>query len=131
MYNYRRSPVYDYRKNLGIGSANFPTILYRYPSYLGVDILTADGKNMPSTLLGFTNGRSIVIKDGIRCIEDFVLLHEEEHVKDMGASELEVDKRALKRLLAKKVSDKKLENVLKLLEKRWNIKIPEPDVFLQ
>ena len=84
---------------------------------------------MPSTLLGFTNGREIVIRDGIKDIRDFVLLHEEEHVKDMSASEKEVDKRALRRLLSKKCGEQKLEKVLRLLEKRWDIKIPSPDEF--
>ena len=123
--------IYSYKKNFGLGSVDFPTVLYSYPSYLGVDILTASESDMPHSLLGFTNGRSIVIKDGLKDIGDFVLLHEEEHVKDMFASEMEVDKRALKRLISKKVSEEKLENVLRLLEKRWNIKIPEPDAFLQ
>ena len=118
---------YRYKKNFGIGSVDFPAVLYSYPSYLGADILTAS--DMPSTLLGFTNGREIVIRDGIKDIRDFVLLHEEEHVKDMSASEKEVDKRALRRLLSKKCGEQKLEKVLRLLEKRWDIKIPSPDEF--
>lgn len=129
MYSYRRlASNYNYTKNFGFGSVDFPTILYSYPSYLGIDILTASDKDLPHSLLGFTNGRAIVIKEGIKDIKDFVLLHEEEHVKDMSASELEVDKRALRRLISKK-SDK-IEHVLHLLEKRWNIRIPEPDAFL-
>ncbi len=128
-YYARRENNYNYKKNFGFGLADFPIVLYSYPSYLGVDILTASG--LPDSLLGFTNGRSIVIKDGIKDIEDFVILHEEEHVKDMSASELETDKRALKKLVARKVSEERLEEILHLLEKRWKISISEPSTFLQ
>lgn len=131
MYFYNRiASSYSYKKNFGLGSVDFPTILYSYPSYLGIDILTARESDLPHSLLGFTNGRAIVIKEGLKDVEDFVLLHEEEHVKDMSASEVDVDKRALRRLISKKVSDKKMEHVLHLLEKRWKIKIPDPDTFL-
>lgn len=129
-YNYTNAEhTYNYKK-FGSGSIDFPIVIYSYPSYLGVDILTVDSKNMPDSLLGFTNGHDIVIRDGIKEIEDFVLFHEEEHVKDMSASEIEVDKRALKRLISKKAGEKKIANTLRLLEKRWNIKIPSPDDFL-
>jgi len=132
MYSYRKPlTFYTYKKNFGLSSVDFPMILYSYPSYLGVDILTASDSDMPHSLLGFTNGRAIVIKEGLKDVEDFVLLHEEEHVKNMDASELEVDKRALRRLIARNTSDEKLEKILQLLEKRWNIKIPSPDEFLQ
>lgn len=130
MYRYYRDGVIYTYKKFGFGSIDFPTILYSYPSYLGIDILTASDKDMPPSLLGFTNGRSIVIKNGIKDVENFVLLHEEEHVKDMSASEIEVDKRALKRLISKKVDEKKIANVLRLLEKRWDIKIPNPEDFV-
>lgn len=132
MYYYVRniSKIYGYKKNFGLGSVDFPTILYSYPSYLGIDILTANDEDMPASLLGFTNGKVIVVKDSIdKEVSDFVLLHEEEHVKDMSASEMEVDKRALRRLISRK-DEKKIKSALDLLEKRWKIKIPSPNEFL-
>jgi len=130
MYSYRVSDSFSYKKNFGLGAADFTGLLYTYPSYLGVEILTVSKNDMPDSMLGFTDGKKIVIKDGIKNVEDFVLFHEEEHVKDMSASELEVDRRALKRLIAKK-TEKKIDAVLELLEKRWKIKIPSPEEFLK
>ncbi len=122
MYEYaghvnKRNSYHSKRFGSGI-IAGFPPI-YSYPSYLGIDVHTVSRDSMPESLLGFTDGKSIVIKEMEKDVRDFVLLHEEEHVKDMAAGEEETDKRALKRLIAKGADDKKLRKILSLLEKRW------------
>ncbi|MBI4170447.1 MAG: hypothetical protein HY514_02045 [Candidatus Aenigmarchaeota archaeon] len=91
-----------------------------YPSYLGVNIFQADEKYMGKSLLGFTNGNFIVIRKGLnKILRLFVQFHEEEHVKDMSASEKDVDKRALKRLMQRNMPQKELREVKKLLKQRW------------
>src|SRR3989344_1302313 len=113
--NYRKKSLnrYSYR-NFGTGFAN-PSFGIWYPSYLGVDIFFTD---LEENLLGMTNGKRIFVKEGISAVvKDFVLMHEEEHVKDMDATELTIDNRALKRFLSK--HGKINEEVQELLEKRW------------
>ena len=53
-----------------------------YPSYMpGVFMFEAE---LPDGLFGFTNGKAIVRRKGMsNSLKEFVLLHEEEHVKDM------------------------------------------------
>ena len=90
-----------------------------YPSYLGVPITEPF---LGEALLGQTNGRRINITADIDPqIRNFVLMHEEEHVKDMSASEFEIDKRAVQRLIRSKkhVSWVKIKLLLK---SRWQEK---------
>ena len=86
-----------------------------YPSYMpGVFMFEAE---LPDGLFGFTNGKAIVRRKGMsNSLKEFVLLHEEEHVKDMFATEREIDGRALRRFAARhgNITD----DVRKLLEKR-------------
>jgi hypothetical protein len=114
--NYKQNSLsrYNYR-NFGTGFAS-PSFGSWYPSYLGVDIFFAD---LDENLLGMTNGKRILVKEGMsKELKEFVLMHEEEHVKDMDASELEIDNRALKRFLAKHKAISK--EIKELVEKRWN-----------
>ncbi len=87
-----------------------------YPSYLGVPITEP---LLGEHLLGQTNGRRINISSGADPhIKNFVLMHEEEHVKDMSASEWEVDKRAVQRLIRSKKPVSWIKVKL-LLKQRW------------
>lgn len=95
-------------------------MIYSYPSYLGVPIFKQMKGYMPSFVLGMTNGREIKIQNNLpRDVAAFVLLHEEEHVKDMSASEREVDERALRRFVAKNNGITK--NIKKLMRRRHGI----------
>ena len=95
-------------------------MLYSYPSYLGVPIFKQMKGYMPSFVLGMTNGREIKISNNLpKDVADFVLMHEEEHVKNMLATEKEVDERALRRFLAKNGIVTK--NVKKLMRRRHGI----------
>jgi len=124
VYNSSHNPNYGY-KALSTGNGNISSAGFSYPgypSYLGVDIFKMDGNEMPRSVLGFTNGRQIAVRRGLKgLLAEFVLLHEEEHVKDMSAGEKETDRRALRRLLAKRpaLGDNDLKSVKKLLRKRW------------
>ena len=92
-------------------------MIYSYPSYLGVPILKENRRYLPLNVLGMTNGREIKIQNNLpKDIAAFVLFHEEEHVKDMSASEREVDERALRRFLAKNGNITK--NIKKLMRRR-------------
>ena len=114
-YKQKSLNIYSY-KNFGTGFS-IPSFGSWYPSYLGVDIFFTD---LEENLLGMTNGKRILVKEGMnKELRDFVLMHEEEHVKDMSASEMEIDERALKRFFAKHT--KITEEVQELLEKRWGI----------
>src|SRR3989338_6840874 len=115
--NYNKNSLNRYNyKNFGTGFAN-PGFGSWYPSYLGVDIFFTD---LEENLLGMTNGKRILVKEGMpKELRDFVLMHEEEHVKDMSATELEIDERALKRSFAK--HNKITEEVQELLGKRWGL----------
>jgi hypothetical protein len=105
----------NYEKRLGSGDAGIG--FYSYPSYLGINIFTAD---MPSSLLGMTNGRRILLNKDAKEAKEFVIFHEEEHVKDMSASELEVDKRALTRMKKSgRMTQEKEKTIKKLMKKRW------------
>ncbi len=95
-------------------------MLYSYPSYLGVPIIKQAKNYMPSFVLGMTSGKEINISNNLpKDIAEFVLFHEEEHVKDMLATEKEIDERALKRLIAKNGSITK--KVKKLMRRRHGI----------
>lgn len=124
MYNIPSKINYGY-KALSTGNSNISSASFSYPSYpsyLGVSIFKMDDNEMPQSVLGFTNGRQIAVRRGLKgLLAEFVLLHEEEHVKDMSAGEKEVDRRALRRLLAKwpALGDNDLKSVKKLLRKRW------------
>ena len=115
--NYQKISLNRYSyKNFGTGFSN-PGFGSWYPSYLGVDIFFT---NLEENLLGMTNGKRILVKEGMpKELRDFVLMHEEEHVKDMSATELEIDERALKRFFAK--HNKITEEVQELLGKRWEL----------
>lgn len=95
-------------------------MLYSYPSYLGVPISRMSRNYLPGRVLGMTNGREIKISNNLpKDIAEFVLFHEEEHVKDMSATEKEVDERALRRFLAK--NGVVTKNVKKLMRRRHGI----------
>ena len=103
-------------------------MLYTYPSYLGVSMAIEDKRYMPLHVLGMTNGASISMRRGMpRDVADFVTLHEEEHVKDMNASEREVDERALSRFAAK--HGRITRHVARLMEKRHGISDSEEKQF--
>ena len=108
-----------YEKRLGEGTPGH--VIYTYPSSLGIDILTAD---MPASLLGMTNGRRIMLNKDAGELKEFVIFHEEEHVKDMNASELEVDKRALERMkISGKLTPIRERKINELMKKRWGRKL--------
>ncbi len=109
---------YDSYRIKRLGTGNIPMLngYPGYPSYLpGVFEFQT---NLPRNILGMTDGKMIVTRKNLRTLKDFVRFHEEEHVKDMFASELEIDKKALRRLLLKG-SKKDIGKVRKLLRKRW------------
>ncbi|MBI2971592.1 MAG: hypothetical protein HYY37_04220 [Candidatus Aenigmarchaeota archaeon] len=124
MYHFTRYAVvhtdsYSSRRRFGTGDAGGFPALYSYPSYLGIDIVTLSRHEMPDSLLGFTDGRHIAMRESIdRAVREFVLLHEEEHVKDMEADEFTVDLRAFRRLV-QRADRNRLEKVLELLGRRW------------
>lgn len=97
------------------GSWDFSS--FSHVDYLGVPVFSADREEMPSRVLGMTNGRRIVFRKNLpQDMKDFVLMHEEEHVKDMFATEHETDERALRRFAAKHGSVSR--RVRKLMKKR-------------
>lgn len=102
-------------RKFGEGSVSFIFSYPGYPSYLpGVIQHCVSGKYLPKEVLGFTNGKDIVIKKGLSAeVRRFVQLHEEEHVKDMTINERETDMRALARLGSRN------KKVMKLLKRRW------------
>ena len=114
-YNYRiESFNYGYEKKFGSGSA-FAAAGIWYPSYLGIDIFFTQ---LSDSILGMTNGKRILLKENLReDVKDFVLMHEEEHVKDMSLNEMETDTRALRRFFQK--NRKISAEVSALLKKRW------------
>ncbi len=119
---YRKRNIYATYKKFSLSAAAVPSFASYpgYPSYLGVSIFPADEKYMGRNLLGFTNGNFIVVKRGVpKSLRLFVQFHEEEHVKDMWASEKIVDQRALKRLMKINTNKKELKEVRALLRKRW------------
>ncbi|HLD85134.1 MAG TPA: hypothetical protein VI968_01110 [archaeon] len=90
-----------------------------YPSYLGIPITEP---LLRSDLLGQTNGRKINITSDVDPqVKNFVLMHEEEHIKDMNASEWDVDKRAVQRLIRSKKPVSWIKVKL-LLRSRWHEK---------
>lgn len=104
-------------KKMGSGFLGNIPLVAGYPTYLGVDIFEVNNSDMPATLLGLTNGRHIIIKRGLNPeLKEFVRMHEEEHVKDMFATELEIDRHALRRFKAK--SGKIGDEIINLLKKR-------------
>jgi hypothetical protein len=126
MYNYHRtdSVNYDHKRKFGSESSAFSgPLVYGYPSaFPGVKIFEMD-ENYMNHLLGLTNSKFIALKKGLGELKDFVLFHEEEHVKDMSASELEVDKRALKRIKSsRKLTKSLLKKIKELMENRWGDK---------
>jgi len=95
-------------------------MFYSYPSYIGVPIFRTEKNYLPSRVLGMTNGKRIIINNNLpKDIAEFVLFHEEEHVKDMLATEQEVDERALRRFLTK--NNKITKTIKKLMKKRHGI----------
>ncbi len=112
-YITKRSSYSHYTKNFGSGFSEHAGELVDF-SYLGNPIFELDKEYTGDGLLGFTNGKEITKQKGLDVdIAKFVQLHEEEHVKDMSATEMEVDKRALKKF---KGDIKKID---KLLSNRW------------
>lgn len=90
-----------------------------YPSYLGIPITEP---LLRGDLLGQTNSRKINISADVDPqIKNFVLMHEEEHIKDMNASEWDVDKRAMQRLIRSKKNVSWIKVKL-LLKSRWQEK---------
>jgi len=76
--------------------------------------------DMNEQLLGFTDGSKIWRKRSLQgIVKEFVLFHEEEHVMDMGASEMEVDSRALARLKSKTLQEQEKDAIKALLSLRW------------
>lgn len=135
----RYAPVANYRSRISyekpenpldlythaLSSQNLPALkiddngLPTYPSYLGVPITEP---LLGEHLLGQTNGKRINISSSTDPqIKNFVLMHEEEHIKDMSASEWEVDKRAVERLIKSKKSVSWIKVKL-LLKARWHEK---------
>lgn len=114
LYRTKRSSYSHYdRKNFGSGFSEHIGELVDF-SYLGNPVFELDKEYTGDGLLGFTNGKEITKQKGLNInIAKFVQLHEEEHVKDMSATEMEVDKRALKKF---KGDIKTIEN---LLFSRW------------
>ena len=105
----------DQKNALEIDDHGLPT----YPSYLGVPITEP---LLGEHLLGQTNGRKINISSKTDPqIKNFVLMHEEEHIKDMNASEWDVDKRAVQRLIRSKKPVSWIKIKL-LLKQRWHEK---------
>ncbi len=95
-------------------------MMYSYSSYLGVPVFRPEKNYLPVRVLGMTNSREISIQRALpKDVAEFVLMHEEEHVKDMDATEYEVDQRALRRFLAK--NGRITRNVRKLMKKRHGI----------
>ena len=95
-------------------------MIYSYPSYLGVPVFKENKRYLPLNVLGMTNGREIKIQNNLpKDVAAFVLFHEEEHVKDMFATEREVDERALRRFVAKNSIITK--NVKRLMRRRHGI----------
>lgn len=125
-YNYRSKNFNYGYKMFSLNSAGFssPHFSYPgYPSYLGVNVFRIDEKDMPLHVLGFTNGKAIALSRNLKgLLLEFVQFHEEEHVKDMFATEKEVDRRALQRLLARHpaVDKTELKAVKRLLRRRWH-----------
>ncbi|MBI4162837.1 MAG: hypothetical protein HY513_04085 [Candidatus Aenigmarchaeota archaeon] len=122
-YERPESPLDQYVHALS--AQNLPALkiddhgLPTYPSYLGVPITEP---LLGEHLLGQTNGRRINISSSTDPqIKNFVLMHEEEHIKDMSASEWEVDKRAVQRLIKSKKSVSWIKVKL-LLKARWHEK---------
>lgn len=95
-------------------------MFYSYPSYLGVPIFRENKRYLPLRVLGMTDGRKITINNRLpKDVADFVLLHEEEHVKDMFVTEREIDERALRRFVAK--NNIVTKNIKKLMRRRHGI----------
>jgi hypothetical protein len=120
--SHTKKNTYTYYKKFSFERAEIPFIALDagYPTYLGVNIFEAEEKYLGKNLLGFTNGNFIVVKKGMgKALRLFVQFHEEEHVKDMFATEKEVDKRALKRLMSRNVKKEELREVRHLLKQRW------------
>ena len=122
------STVYRYKASAVsplIALDGFPFFYPGYPSSLpDVIELEFDERGMGNHILGFTNGHVIVRRKNLGLLKDFVQFHEEEHVKDMDANELEVDKRAFRRL-SSLTNDNKIEKAIELLEKRWGNELAE------
>ncbi len=128
-YDYaQRFPAYQYK--LAAISVlqtmdRFPLFYPGYPStILGVSECELSEQDMGQHLLGFTNGKTIVRRKNLGLLKDFVQFHEEEHVKDMSANELETDTRAFRRLLSLK-NHEKTDQTLELLAKRWGNEVAE------
>ncbi len=95
-------------------------MIYSYPSYLGVPIFRQTRNYLPLRVLGMTDGKKITIDNRLpKDVAAFVLFHEEEHVKDMGATEQETDERALRRFLAK--NGLVTKSIRKLMRRRHGI----------
>ncbi|MEM7819274.1 MAG: hypothetical protein QXD48_00395 [Candidatus Aenigmatarchaeota archaeon] len=74
-------------------------ISYNYPSYIpNIEIFEIDEHYLPRFVLGMTDGKKIQLKNNLGYFRKFVLAHEEEHIKDMEASEDVIDKRVCARL---------------------------------
>lgn len=119
MYYYE---THNYLKKFSIGSGlSFAPLSYSYPSsFPGINIFEA-GEAYLDKVLGMTDSKVIILKKGLKELRDFVLFHEEEHVKDMSAGEMEIDRRALKRIKAK-LTVKLLERIKELMSARWGAK---------
>ncbi len=76
--------------------------------------------DMDEHLLGFTDGSKIWRKHSLQgIVKEFVLFHEEEHVRDMSDSELETDMRALERIKNRALNENEKKEIHELLIKRW------------
>ncbi len=112
---YTRALSSEQKNALEIDDHGLPT----YPSYLGIPITEP---MLEEHMLGRTNGRKINISSATDPqIKNFVLMHEEEHIKDMSASEWDVDKRAVQRLIKSKKPVSWIK-VKFLLRQRWHEK---------
>lgn len=121
--SYAKRNLYNLYKKFSLSTVATPFFASYpgYPSYLGIKIFSADEKYMGKSLLGFTNGNFIVIRKGLgKILRLFVQFHEEEHVKDMQASEKVIDQRALKRLIQRNILQRDLKEVRSLLRRRWH-----------
>jgi hypothetical protein len=112
---YTRALSSDNSAALNIDDNGLPS----YLSYLGVPITEP---MLGEHLLGQTNGKRINISADVDpTIKNFILFHEEEHIKDMNASEWDIDRRAIHRLIVSKKPVSWIKVKL-LLKSRWKEK---------
>jgi hypothetical protein len=124
---YHSKIEYHYEKKFSTGDSDFSApLVYSYPSvFPGIDIFEIDQKYLGG-VLGLTGGRFIVLQKSLGSIRDFVLAHEEEHVKDMSADEMEIDRRALKKIKnSSRITKPLLGKIKKLMKARWGVRYKE------